>query len=92
MGDYITGNDFHKSFNRVHNTAMGIIIFNIVIILTVLTLIVCGCVWGCNSIRKQGLKGTLNNIWEGTNKVEQVEQVQQPKGVSISTPAVKMGK
>jgi len=64
--------DFDSSFNKTKNTIFAAFIINALIIITVLTLIVCGCVWGCRSIQQKGLKGTLNGIWEGpTNNVEQ---------------------
>ena len=47
--------------NTCKGSFVGILIFNIVI----LVVVICGLVWGCNKIKDKGLKGCVESVWSG---------------------------
>lgn len=73
---------FDETFQSVHKTTKGImgvgcmaVIVNFVIGVVITGLVIWGIIWGVGKVRTKGLRQIGQEIMNGTNQVEQVQNV-----------------
>lgn len=71
MGDFNAYNksfeDFDKNFNRTNNFIWLFFIMQLIGVLVCIVGIVWGSIWAFKKISHQGLKGTIERVWNGPN-------------------------
>jgi hypothetical protein len=66
---------FDRDFNRTKNGIFGMGCFIVIINIIIFVAVIAGIIAGCNYVRKNGLKGAVDAVWNGdTNNVEQVTE------------------
>jgi len=58
---------FDRDFNRMGKQFNFMWNFTLIVIICIFIAIVAGMVWGINGVRKHGLKGVIENVWNGPN-------------------------
>lgn len=61
---------FDRDFNRVKNTAVVIFIINFAFGVFIAAVLVTGIVWSAKEIKKSGVKGLVNTVWNGPQEVK----------------------